>query len=359
MRIKIIFSAFLLFSLFALTGCLGVSTKIQDTSKIDGGVFRSANKGSTWQQKVAIPTTSGKPLSFSGVNMTVLTLDPSDNKAIYAGTIGNGLFVSYDGAENWQVLKNFGLTTVNAVQVDPKEKCTIFAAKLNTLYKSEDCNRTWERVYYDNDTKALVTSIAIDQYNTNNVYIGISRGDLIKSLDGGESWQTIKRFKNKIRKIVIDPNDSRIVYATTQKLGVFQSLNNGSTWTDFNTVLNDALKKNKLQQDIKDIELVKSNASIIYVATFYGLLMSNDKGTSWEKIELIPPEKKAAINALAINPQNAKEIYYVTNTAFYSSNDGGENWKPSKLPTTRAGKVIVVDPVEPDVLYLGVASYRR
>ena len=38
------------------------------------------------------------------------------------------------------------------------------------------------------------------------------------------------------------------------------------------------------------------------------MLKSLNRGETWEKIELIPPEKKVSIHAVVINPDNTKEI---------------------------------------------------
>jgi len=57
---------------------------------------------------------------------------------------------------------------------------------------------------------------------------------------------------------------------------------------------------------------------------------------------------------MAVNPQNTQEIYYVTNTTFYRSLDGGENWKTIKMPTSAIGWKLLIDPKEPNIIYLGI-----
>ena len=105
--------------------------------------------------------------------------------------------------------------------------------------------------------------------------------------------------------------------------------------------------------------MVKSETDTIFLATAYGLLKSGDKGVTWEQIQVIPPEKKATINALAVNPENSQEIYYVTNTTFYRSVDGGENWSSRKLPTSRAGWKLLIDPKNPSIIYMGVRKLGK
>lgn len=347
-----------MFLTISLSGCVSIKGGAKDTSAYDGGVFISRDKGNTWKQKVLIPSTSGKAGNFAGVSVVSLAMDPSDNKALYFGSIEAGLLYTYDAAETWRLVQEFKGQTIRDVAVDPYSKCTIYVSIGNRVYKSEDCNRNWREIYRDNDQEAVIESITIDHENSSVIYISVSRGDIIRSTNAGEGWQTVERLNNRIRDIVIDPNDANKVYATTYKKGVFSSLNKGNDWSAM-VELNKFLSENKLGMDIRDLVFVESEPSVIFVATYYGLLKSENHGTEWKKINLIMPEKKAAINALAVNLQNGNEIYYVTNTIFYRSLDGGENWTPIKLPTTRAGWQLLIDPERPDVIYLGLRKLTK
>ena len=102
----------LLLPLMALTlsGCtlsLGTGSNTGSGGATDGGVFKSLNKGGNWAQKTLIQSVGAKR-SFAAVDIISLAFDPSDHKAIYAGSLANGLFYSYDGAEGWQVAAGLG-----------------------------------------------------------------------------------------------------------------------------------------------------------------------------------------------------------------------------------------------------------
>jgi len=345
-----------LFSLTILTsGCIQITGgKKTNVGAVDGGIYKTGDKGTTWKQKVLVPTIAGNK-NFATINIASVAIDPNDEKAIYYGSIGSGLLYTYDGGNSWTKAAGLGNTSIRSVVVDPGDKCTIFAAIGNKLYRSVDCNRTWLQVYYDNELTTTVNAVAVDHYDSNIVYIGLSRGDLVKSYDGGDSWQTIYRIKDRINKIIIDPNDSRNLYLIMGKRGIFRTTDGGANWTDFNGILNEL----KLGLSVKDLTLVASEPNTIFIATSYGLLKSADQGENWNQIKLIPPDKKATINALAVNPVNSQEIYYVTNTVFYRTPDGGENWTPIKLPTSRAGWKLIVDPENPQVIYMGVRSLKK
>jgi len=336
-----------------LSGCSVSFGGGTGNSSVDGGIFRSANKGDNWLQKTLIPTTTGKPRSFSGLNVMALAMDPNDNRAVYVGTQDNGLFYTYDTGENWFYAGSLAKMTIRAVAVDPKNKCVVYASAGNRVYKSIDCNRTWAQVFFDNDLNLAVNAVAVDHYNANNVYIGTSRGEVVKSFDAGKSWQTVSRLKDKVGRILISPHDSRIIIAATSKNGLFRSTNEGEDWVD----LREKFKDIKDGTEFKDIVMSKAEPGHILLSSKLGLMQTNDYGDTWQKLNLITPEKTATINAIAVSQKNIKEIYYATNTTFYRSLDGGQNWTTKKLPTTRAGWKLLIDP-EDAFLYVGVKSFK-
>ncbi|MDD5291001.1 MAG: YCF48-related protein [Patescibacteria group bacterium] len=331
-----------------VSGC-SISFKNGEGGGNDGGIYVTANQGNNWVQKVLIPTTSGQPGSFGNLNASSLAMDPSDPGAIYFGSVDNGLLYTYNGAGGWFLANGLGKVTINAIAVDPVSKCIIYAGIENKVYKSTDCNRTWAQVYYDNDVNTIVNTIAIDHYNSVNVFIGTSRGEAIKSSDRGGSWKTIGRFENSVQKIVVSPADSRLIFAATAKKGIFRSTDGGANWVS----LEEKLKDFKNALSFKDLAVASADKGLIFLATNYGLLKSADNGDNWAKIELITPEKEATINSIAVGPKNSKEVYYVTNTTFYRSLDGGANWTTKKLPTTRAGWKLLINPENPNIIYLG------
>mgnify|MGYP001809564914 CR=1 FL=1 len=336
----------------------------------DGGVWMSADKGSTWKQVSLVPTISGKPGTIGGLDVNILTADPQDSAAVYLGTVDRGLYYTYNINNGWTEVKSLGRGTINDVKVDPKSKCTIFAAVTNRLYRSIDCGRSWQQTYYDNNTGVAVSAIAIDHYNSNNVYIGTSRGDIIKSIDRGVSWRTIRRVDENIARLIISPQDSRLIYVATTKNNIYSFSSNTVTnpnnsadieknfavddWLDLGSVL----KEFNLGANFRDI-VVSAGDGTLFLATEKAIVRSPDRGITWENIKLITPEKDAIINAVAVNPKDSKEIYYVTNTTFFRSLDAGATWTTKKLSTTRAGWELLLDLNNPNTIYMGAKKLQK
>lgn len=316
----------------------------------DGGVYKSLTKGSAWQQKSLIPTSTGKPNSISNLNANTLVMDPTDSNTLYFAAADNGLFTSYDGAENWwpvSALKNYNITSVS---VDPKARCTVYAASTNRLLKTTDCGRSWLQTYYDNELDVAVSSIAIDQTDSQLIYIGTSRGDIIFSSDGGKTWRALTRLDHPVKEVLISPVDSRLVFAATAQDGLFRSDDRGQTWHSLEEALEDFDDSNQF----RDLYISRVRPGLIIMATNYGLLKSINNGDDWSALALITPEKEATINSVVISETDPNEIYYVTNTTFYGTADGGENWATKKLPSARSGRTLVGDPNQPGILYLAV-----
>ncbi len=311
-----------------------------------------------------VPSTSGKPQSFNFANILSLAIDPQDNEAIYAGTEKNSLFYSYNTGFSWYIAKSLGKREVRDVKVSPLYKCNIYVASENKIFKSIDCNRSWEEIYYDNEKAVTINTIAIDPINAAIVYAGTSRGDLINSKDYGQSWAVLKRFESGIKKdnasvikILVNSKNPADIFVATDGYGLYKSDDYGRSWVDFNDSFKKIEKKDALK--IKDIALSETGGKTVLAATKAGLLRSYDSGNHWHLVELLPPADKANINAVAFSPQDKETIYYTTNTTFGFSKDGGKSWTSKKLPSSRVGSALLVDHEKPEVVYLGVRTVEN
>ena len=367
---KVILIALVALFGLALSACSISSNSSNNAStEKDSSVFLSIDGGNTWRVAASLATT-GKLQDIRDLNVNTMTMDPQDNLAVYLATLDHGLYYTYNVMTNgWIKVKDLPEATVRDVKVDPKNKCIIYAASANRLYRSSDCSRTWSQVYFDNEAAVTVNTVVVDFYNTNNVYIGTSRGEIIKSIDGGASWRTIQRLNEGISQLIISPLDSRLIFVGTVKNNIYSFTTNSETnaadsanidknfavvnWNDLNTVLKDY----KIGNSFKDFVVSEADGKM-FIATNQTILRSADNGITWEQIKLIQPDKSATVNALAVNPKNSNELYYVTNTTFFSSTDGGATWTTKKLPTTRAGRDLLVDFSNPKNIYLGTIKLK-
>lgn len=319
------------------------------------GVFKSVDRGEKWVEKNQF-LSSGGVGKISGVNVLGLTMDPSDKKGIYINSDTGGLLYSYDGAESWQKAVQVGDGLIESIAIDSEDKCTIYATFANTILKSDDCNRNWSEIFLETrGAKFATTALAVDLNDSKIVYAGNAGGEILKSIDGGVNWQTINKLGDKVVKILVDPNDSGSIYFATKTKGIYKSEGAGLTWVN----INDGLKSFTGANEFKAMVFDLTQPGSLIIATKYGLLKTSDGGNTWEAIKLVTQPGSAEIYSLAVNPKNNKEIYYATATTFYKTTDGGNSWVTKRLPTNAAATAILIDPVNPDIIYMGFTNIAK
>lgn len=388
-RKKLLLPLILIFALL-LSGCISfVADTKNATSAIpeDGGFYtlgKDKEGNYTWSQNVYLATSSSQKSNFKNADVISMVKDPQDDLAVYIGTKENGVYYTYDGGKNWFTIEKFKTSRINDIAVSYKNKCLIYVAAGSELYKSEDCNRTWTRMYNEDREGYYISTLAVDSYNEGVIYAGLSidtqnqkkakdASDVIKSADFANSWQVVMRTPagSMVSKILINPKDTRIVYVATHNSGLFKTTNSGVGWEDITGEPQELpAKKNQdtfvqrfeklidFTTDIKlakqlresmifrDMAIIPDKEDSLIHASNYGILKSDDGGRAWRQIKLIPPkgEKKAIIYSLVSHPENGNEFYYGTNDTLFRTTDGGENWTTIKGPGTRAVYRIVVTP---------------
>lgn len=370
MRQKIrqnLFFLLIIAAAFSLSAC-SISTKTSGTgdNQASGNIFASFDAASSWSQASNIPTVNGKVENISGVEVSGFFNDPSDSMAVYLGTKGHGLFYTYNITKGWNKVSSIPDTEIRAVAVDPGDKCRIYVAALNRLYRSDDCARSFSQVYFDNDANVTVNTAVIDFYNPRNLYIGTSRGEIIKSIDRGDSWRSIWRMEEAVSRLVLSPKDSRLVYVATAKNKVYSFVSNTNTNSassediNANFAVNDFRDLNAALRDMevgeKFVELSASSDGTIFLATANLIARSKDEGTSWETLNLLQPDGKTDITAMTTDFNDSKKMYYGTASTFFKTSDGGATWTTKRLPTSWTTSDIMVDFKDGKNIYLGAAK---
>lgn len=320
----------------------------------DGGVFKSANRGESWEQKTYVDTVKKKEVRIDAVDSRGLVFDPMNPSVLYLATSNDGLYKTVNGGDQWT---RTGLNegNITSVSVHPTETNTIFATIGRSLYRSSDGGTGWSLVYTSAQADNALYNVVIDPFTPNQVYLSDALGGIFKSLDQGETWQSLHRFAKPVTFIRINPQDARRVYVAIDGGGLFLSSDGGLSWND----LSESLKDFKNAKLIQALTFVPQNSDWIYLGTTYGLLRSTDAGQTWQAIKTLTANNTQPIRMVAVDPLNANRVYYSSNSILYRSDDNGQNWKPLRtLPTKRVIQQVLIHPTQTDILYAGLITLK-
>ncbi|GEQ85922.1 hypothetical protein ULMS_14300 [Patiriisocius marinistellae] len=142
---------------------------------------------------------------------------------------------------------------------------------------------------------------------------------------------------------------------------------NGNGQELTNDILKDVKPRNigpgGMSGRVTSIDVVTENPEIMYVGTASGgLWKSTSGGIKWEPV--FDNEKTASIGAVAIQQSNPSVIWVGTGEGnprnslnggygVYKSLDAGRTWKSMGLEKTRHIHKVIIDPTNPDIVYVG------
>ncbi len=330
---------FLIPVMFTAQACdlLGVN----DSGSGNRGVFYSVDSGDSWQ--------AGEPkndeLSVSGAMISKIFIEGAKPQNIIAASSNTGLMASDTHGEQWQLLLP-DFTAYDSF-VNPFNDQEIFAAgskdRLAAIYKSADRGASWIQVYNEPTGKILVTVLAFDRGNPKIMYAGLSSGAVLKSSDGGDTWNALTSFENRVVKLAAAQN---LIYGLAQTSGLNRSTDGGKTWA--RVAFTESISF------FNDLYMDTSSTGTLYVATSLGLYRSIDAGATWNKLPIPATPEITDVTTVAVNPGRKNQIFAAIRSTIYRSDDGGANWRTIQLPTDRVITSIAIDPFEPNRIYAGL-----
>ena len=178
------------------------------------------------------------------------------------------------------------------------------------IVKSVDGGATWQPLAMPNkDFHALAASPADPQ----RVW-GSLAGALHRSDDGGATWRVVAEDAPGILALRGGPASADELYATTNA-GLARSMDGGATWAVFAQVPAYALA---------------FAADGAMLAAGEAVQRSTDGGASWETLAAPP----GTVGYLAAHPTDAATLYAATFRAgVYRSTDGGASWTEIMAPS--------------------------
>lgn len=339
--------------LFLGAGCFSLVEDDSITTTGPGGMFASQDKGESWTQISTLPTTDG-PVSLAGVSVFRLFEDPQDPKAMYWGSRGDGLYFTYDQGKSWQKAQGaLASGYIYSLAVDPKNKCLLYASVGQLVYRSDDCSRSWEEIHRENRTTARINALIISP-SGDRLIMGKKNGEILQSLDQGETWSVLRRLtKYGVEKMIYDPLQEGVIYLATKNQGLLRSPDHGKKWFLFD----EDLKSYANAEEYRGLYVHPKKEGVLYWTSTYGILKSEDGGETWAPYTLISSPGSADIYGFAINPNDDNEMYYAAlrggRSIFYITRDGGQTWSTNKMPSGQIPTVLRVHPDNGNIVYIG------
>ncbi len=204
-----------------------------------------------------------------------------------------------------------------------------------------------------------VRALAADPANPQVFYLGTTDGHIFGTQDDGEHWRILGRAGMRqdgvVTGLLVDPRDSRSLYASTwtrgagqEGGGVFRSVDGGHTWTP-TTLAGHAVRA--LAQSFSDPDLLVAGA-------LDGVFRSRDSGRNWDRISPEADEELRNFDSVAIDPVHPQIIYAGTFHLPWKTSDGGRNWVSIHNGMIDDSDVlsVVVDRAHPQRLYASACS---
>ncbi len=303
------------------------------------GLFLSHDHGLTWRQEIA---------AFPSPVLTTILPDPQQAGRYYLTTASQtatdpALFVSQDNGLSWQASNHPDLRgQIDALAVSASEANTLIAVAGGQLFRSVDAAGSWQ-ILAGFPAGYKIRSLRIDDSNPLHLLAGTLNNGLLRSQDGGLSWQTVTGTEGASISRIIPGQTATEWLAGSLGQGLFDSQNQGLDWTS--GLLPGQLHglTLALASDAQGINIYASIEKL-------GVIRSQDGGRHWQ---LLSTGLAATdITALLVDPLASNRLYAASSSqGIYFSQDGGLHWQAAQptsggplvvagfVPGSRAGEV--------------------
>ena len=299
------------------------------------GVFRSSDRGASWQA-AGLPGLSVSRMSGRSGASAVFAL-------VFGAWPSPNLYVSNDAGQTWTSVP--GQDSVIAVGIDPVRLSTAYFASANdgSIWKSTDAGVSWQQVSTlpaNSSPQALaVASDAIYVATYDNLY---------KSADEGRTWTSVlppgNAGANSSASIAVG-SAAGVVYAA-ETTGFCRSADSASTWT-CSANPGDSISR------ILEIPTEGSTVPRLLAATSDGVLLSKDGGATWALAGSGSSLQSSLFAPLASDASGSLVLAGTGSKAFRSL-DRGETWTPESagLNSVWIG-ALALDPKDPSAVWAG------
>jgi photosystem II stability/assembly factor-like uncharacterized protein len=361
------------------------------------GVFRSANRGTTWTNVAGHHFDSEGQMSYG----SAIAVHPTDPNVVICG--GVDLHLTKNRGATWRRASRWdadrGTATYahadhHALVMPASTPGRIYSANDGGVDRSDDGGATWSNrsaglvvtMFYDidcaqttgtlfgggaQDNGTVITTggqadkffellggdggwMIVDPKDANHIFATYQYGGMYR-VRGNSFVKVSPPFKDEDMNGVwmvyttFDPKDSNTVYTGNQR--VYRTKNDGQSWSALTPVLDGSA--------ISAIEVAPADTKTVYVGTENGgLFRTRDSGATWSANVAGPELPGVMITRIETNPSDALDLFVTVanfgNSHVFRSKDGGSTWLDidnGKLPDV-PHHALLIRPDKPSELYV-------
>ncbi|MBK9332742.1 MAG: hypothetical protein IPM96_10165 [Ignavibacteria bacterium] len=275
----------------------------------DGGIWKSTNKGTSWNNlntnltltqfyRIASDPSNANHIlggtQDNGTQRTTGTLNwaaafggdggevcfhKKNNNYIIGETQNNGVVRSTDGGLSWNSAQN-GLSG-NGAWIGPiishPDSSGIFYTAREQVFKTINWGADWFAI--STGTSGIISELAISKSSTNILYAVMGRY-IFKSTNRGYTFTEVTNDlpDRAITSVSIHPDSSHVAIITFSGFGegkIFKTSNGGSDWNNITGNLPDAPVNDAL------FYYPGTSTNTYYAANDVGVFVTNNNGQSW------------------------------------------------------------------------------
>ncbi len=317
---------------------------------------------------------------LTGLATQCLAVDPGYPQEVYCGTFDQGLWRSRDAGSTWEnVGKGIIGEQVMSVAISPLERSNgrsvVYAGtEPSTIFRSEDGGATWRDLatlrqlpsapswsFPPRPYTSHVRWLTPDPLVPGRIYAAIEAGALLRSFDGGETWEDRKpdgpfdTHTLAMHKLAPD----RLYSAAGDGFmragnGFVQSDDGGSTWYRPGEGLN--------HHYLWSVAVDPADPDTLVISAAHGPQQAHNPMSAesaiyrrshkrpWQQVRAgLPEEKGLLTSVLTANPAEAGVFYAGSNKGIFRSSDAGVNWEelpvrwPDGFQVGRVHALLVVE----------------
>lgn len=208
-----------------------------------------------------------------------------------------------------------------------------------------------------------VRCLCVDPHNRNIIYAGTQGSGVLRSSDGGRTWQAAGLAGHVVKSIAVSPCEPDTIYAGTRPALIFVSRDSGAHWEElsaFRRIFSRRIWFSPAEPPfigyVQGIALSPTDPNVIVAGIEAGAVVrSTDRGKTWQD------HRKGALrdcHSIRFHATNGDWVYEGggTGAGVTFSRDAGNTWTQIRQGLDRHyGWAAAADPARPDVMYASVS----